>query len=129
MLVEMRGGFRKLGRKSCRNYDSRWWFFFFSFHAQVMEVAGTYRASALNDGVRIMTRELAIIYDRKHGMYEVLLSPIVVRRKPILAMLLHPASKHIIHLLSYSLHFSGKPFHRVQPAEKRDDIRDHEQPQ
>ena len=70
-------------------------FFFFSFHAQLMEVAGTYRASALNDGVRITTRELAIIYDRKHGMDEVLLSPIVVRRKPILAMLLHPASKHI----------------------------------
>ena len=89
MLVEMRGGFRKLGRKSCRNYDSRWWFFFFSFHAQVMEVAGTYRASALNDGVRITARELAIIYDRKHDMEEVYLNSVILCGKPLLAMLSH----------------------------------------
>ena len=93
-----------------------------------MEVAGTYQASGLNDGIRITTRELAIIYDRKHDMEEVYLNSVILCGKPLLAMLLHPPSKQIIHLLSYFLHISGIPFHRVQPAEKRDGIQDHEQP-
>ena len=76
----------------------------------------------------IMIKELTILNNRQHDMVEVLLSLVHASREPLPAMLLHPASQHLIHLLNCPLHLCSISSHCVQPAKEGDCIRNHKYP-